>query len=241
MTDLFHVLTAARAAATEAAVAPADLPADPATAYALALAGDRPVAGWKIGGANPWSREVFGNTEVFFGALYADEVFVETATLAVGGLHAPLAEPEVMLEIADPAAADPAAAFSRMGLGFEIPASVLPAACKTRLTGQIADRAGAGALWVGAVQPLDTARLDTAFVSEFRRNDDAPVPGRSTDVLGGPLGAAMEFLALARRHGATLAPGQWIATGGLNPAVAVAPGDRLHFDALGTPVALELA
>lgn len=241
MTDVIEQLRTARTAGIEAVFGPADLPADPAAAYALALADSRPVAGWKIGGANPWSRKVFGNSESFFGALFADEVFVETLEVAVGGLNAPLAEPEIMLEIADPGAAGPGAAFSRMGLGFEIPATVLPAACKSLLTGQIADRAGAGALWVGAVQPFDAARFDPPFASEFRHNDAAPVEGRSDNVLGGPLGAAMEFLGLARRYGATPAPGQWIATGGLNPAVAVAPGDRLAFAAMGQRVALEIA
>ncbi|MFP4273714.1 MAG: hypothetical protein ACLFRU_01710 [Paracoccaceae bacterium] len=52
--------------------------------------------------------------------------------------------------------------------------------------------------------------------------------------------AAAEFLALARRHGAPLEAGQWIASGGLNPAVAIKPGDSLRFAALGGEVRLEI-
>lgn len=240
MTDLIRRLRDARATGSEAAVCTADLPADSDAAYALALTDDRRAAGWKIGGANPWSRKVFGNAEVFFGALLPEELFVDTPTVTVGGLNAPLAEPEIMLEIADPTAETPETAFSRMGIGFEIPATVLPAACKGLLTGQIVDRAGAGALWIGAVRPFDSAPFAMPFTTEFSHNDAAPVDGHSDNVLGGPLGAAMEFLGLARRHGAALAPGQWIATGGLNPAVAIAPGDRLSFTAMGQGVTLGL-
>jgi len=240
MTDLIDKLRTARAAGAEAGVELAELPGDLASAYAMAFADPRPAAAWKIGGANPWSRKVFSNTEVFFGALFAEEVFVETATVAVGGLNAPLAEPEIMLEIADPLVDRPEAAFSRMGTGFEIPATVLPADCKSVLTGQVADRAGAGALWIGATGPFDAAPFDTPFTSRFLHNGDIPVDGRSDNVLGGPLGAAMEFLTLARRYGATLEAGQWIATGGLNPAVGIEPGDRLGFAALGRQVVLEI-
>ncbi|MFP4327078.1 MAG: hypothetical protein ACLFQL_03640 [Paracoccaceae bacterium] len=240
MTDLLQRLKDARQRGEAAAIEPAELPADPAAAYALALSDPARVAAWKIGGANPWSRAAFGNDEVFFGALFEDELFVETASVAVGALNSPLAEPEIMLEIADPAAGMPQAAFSRMGLGFEIPATVLPEDCKQLLAGQIADRAGAGALWVGAVQPFDEPRLRRPFDSAFCHNDGKPVAGTSENVLGGPLAAAAEFLALARRHGAPLEAGQWIASGGLNPAVAIKPGDSLRFAALGGEVRLEI-
>lgn len=240
MTDVIELLKAARAAVHQAELTPTDLPADPETAYNLALAESSSVAAWKIGGANPWSRKVFGNTEVFFGALYPQEIYFDTCTLESGPLHAPLAEPEIMLEIAEPGAMHPATAFGRMGLGFEIPASVLPDDCKSHLTGQILDRAGAGALWIGAARPIDLAQLETPFVSEFAHNENAPVAAHSTNVFGGPLGASMEFLRLACAHGAALRPGQWIASGGLTPAVPVSPGDRLSFAALGEKVTVEI-
>lgn len=233
-------LQEARARGVEARIDPADLPATLAGAYAAGLAQAAQVAAWKIGGANPWSRAVFDNTEVFFGPLTPAEVAFDTARLAVAGLHAPLAEPEIMLELADPGNGALEQAFARMGLGFEIPASVLPAPVKTMLTGQIADRAGAGALWVGAVRRFDRELLETPFASVFRHNGGAPVAGGGGNIIGGPLGAVRDFLRLARHYGMPLRNGQWIATGGVNPAVAVAPGDRLEFEALGVGVALDI-
>ncbi|MFW8637103.1 hypothetical protein [Cribrihabitans pelagius] len=239
MNHLVSALLHARASGAAARLTAADLPSSAAEAYAAGLSQAAEPAAWKIGGANPWSRQVFANTEVFFGPLAPGEVAVETEALSLAGLHAPLAEPELMLELGDdPGAAQP---FRRMGLGFEIPASVLPEALKPALAGQMADRAGAGALWVGAVQAFDAARCGSTFVSQFRRNGGAAAAGCGANIIAGPLGAAQEFLGLARRYGMPLAPGQWIATGGLSPAVPAAPGDLLECSAMGLQVRLRLA
>ena len=241
MKQLTLQLQRARAQGRLAEITLADLPGTPAEAYAVGLAGMDQISAWKIGGANPWSRKVFDNTEVFFGPLAPAEIAVETAILDISGLWAPLAAPEIMLELGDWQAARSEAQFVRMGIGFEIPASVLPDDAKVQLTGQIADRAGAGALWVGAVQPIDIAKLEADFDSTFCHNDAAPVAGHSRNIFDGPLGAASEFLQLAKQYDMPLQSGQWIATGGLNPAVAIAPGDRLRFAALGASVILEIS
>lgn len=240
MVDLKTELQTARAECRLAKIATDDLPATLHEAYSVALNMLPAIAAWKIGGANPWSQKVFGNTEVFFGPLAPQEVFNDTETVDIQGLFAPLAEPEIILEIGDVAATDPDHRFTRMGLGFEIPASVLPDDCRSLLTGQVADRAGAGALWIGALQPFDGARLRALFLSEFQHNQALPVAGKSSNVFGGPLGAATEFLDLAHRYGIPLEKGQFIATGGLNPAVAVAPGDSLRFSVLGVSRTLNL-
>lgn len=168
------------------------------------------------------------------------ELQVETAELSLAGLHDPLAEPEVMLQLGQPDASRPEQLFGKMGLGFEIPASVLPPDAKSTLTGQIIDRAGAGALWVGAVQPFAADQILTPFSSQFYHNTSGPIVGSSSNITGGILGVAMEFIKLAQAHGYALRSGQWIATGGLSPAVSVSPGDRLAFSALGNTVELKL-
>jgi len=241
MNQLVMELQRARAQGNVARVGLSDLPETHAEAYKVGLCGVTDIAAWKIGGANPWSRKVFENCEVFFGPLTPDEISVETTSLDISRLVAPLAEPEIILELGDWKAECLEKVFPRMGLGFEIPASVLPEDAKAQLTGQIADRAGAGALWIGAVQPIDTALLEAEFDSVFYHNDAGPMAGHSCNIFGGPLGAAYEFLQLAKRHGMPLQSGQWIATGGLNPAVAVAPGDKLSFTALGTNVVLDIS
>jgi 2-keto-4-pentenoate hydratase len=235
MTDIMAVLRGARDAARVADLEADSLPGTVAEAYEMVLPTIAMPAAWKIGGANPWSQKVFGNADPFFGALSAEEVVMEPDTVPLARLVSPLAEPEIALEIGDPE--DPGALFSRMGLSIEVPASVLPDAAKPRLTGQIADRAGAGALWIGAVGPFDPQAFSDDFETEFVHNDADPVIGRASNVLfGGPLGAARRFLDLARDHGAPVFSGQWIATGGLTPAVPVSAGDSIAFSALGRTV-----
>ncbi|MFE3836210.1 hypothetical protein [Pseudogemmobacter sonorensis] len=228
---LLQEIAAARREGRVAAIAAEALPARLETAYALALAGLAPeqVAGWKIGGANPWSQAAFGNDEPFFGALLEGEVFVGAGALALTGLVSPLAEPEVMLELADLPDAGGRARFSRMALGFEIPASVLNAEAKARLTGQVVDRAGAGLLWIGPPRPFEAQALEGLAV-RFGKSDESRSEGSVANVIGHPLGAAQAMMKVALRHGAPLRAGQWIATGGLCRALPVGTGDSLVLD-----------
>lgn len=241
-------LATARAAGRAAAFDPAALPGDVGAAYAAVLAATPPaaVAAWKIGGANPWSQAVFGNHELFFGPLLRGEVrgardTSDRGPYPLAGLVAPLAEPEILLELGPwPGRAD-TPLFSRMALGFEIPASVLPAAARPVLAGQVLDRAGAGGLWIGAAEPFDGARLAADFPVRLRVGGGPAREGRSASVIAGPVGSALLFLGQALRRGAVLRQGQWIATGGLVPAVPIAAGDQLEAEAAGMRVAMDCA
>ena len=209
------------------------LPAETEEAYAEALgalAGGN-IAAWKIGGANAWSQKVFGNAELFFGPLMADEVAFDSESYSLAGLVSPLAEPEIMLELGEWPMDEVGPVFTRMALGVEIPASVLPAEAKTRLTGQILDRAGAGGLWIGAPRPFDGRSLAENFSISFRCDDQPERIGHAGNVFGGPVGSALLFLGQVLRRGVTLQPGQWIATGGLVPAIPVESGMRLTAEA----------
>ena len=221
-------LEAARREGREAQVDVTDLPDELADAYALALSliPASEVSAWKIGGANPWSQAAFGNIMPFFGALSRKELLIGSTPVDLTGLVSPLAEPEVMLELAGLPDEEGNAVFSRMGLGIEIPASVLPAEAKKNLVGQIVDRAGAGLIWVGEIRAYDVGFLDKVTLS-YGKSGGQMAYGGSHNVIGGPAGATRAFLKLARSLGAPLAAGQWIATAGLVKPVPVAPADTV--------------
>lgn len=240
MTFLSETLLKARENHTIAQMSGDDLPRDHTQAYACSLAQMEEIGAWKIGGANPWSRSVFENKEVFFGPLHPREIFLEDDRLPLEGLVAPLAEPEVMLEIGDPRSDCMAERFVRMGLGFEIPATVLPECLKPQLTAQISDRGGAGAVWISAIQPLDEDLLARGFEIQLSKNAAERVRGSSDNVINGPLGAAEEFLRLALQYKMPVTAGQWIASGGLCPAVPVSQGDVLKLEAWGQVLRLKL-
>ena len=226
--ELKAELQAARREGRPANLEVADLPEDLGEAYALAfsLLPPEDVAAWKIGGANPWSQAAFGNTVPFFGALSRRELLLGSTPVDLTGLVSPLAEPEIMLELAGLPDEEGNAEFSRMGIGIEIPASVLPGAARRTLAGQIVDRAGAGLIWVGDVRSFDASLLDNITLC-YGKSGGELSEGGSRNVIGGPGGATRAFLKLARSLGAPLAAGQWIATAGLVSAVPVSSGERV--------------
>ena len=236
--NLAAKLRRARSAVELAVIESDDLPTRIEEAYTTALDSVDQVSAWKIGGASTWSRAALGADHIFFGPLTAFEVFKETKTLEISHLFKPLCEPEVMLEIGDPDAEDPIGQFTRFALGFEIPASVLPDWAKESLVGQVADRAGAGALWIGPSRALDPNLLTAHFDGEFCLNREEHYSANSEGLIGGPLGVAQDFLDLAKKQSIQVEAGQWIATGGLVPAVCVKPGDQVLFTALSDAVSV---
>lgn len=237
MKNIQKALKTARRACQEAVFSD-ELPEALSDAYASVLETGEKVAAWKIGGANPWSRRVFANDEVFFGPLFDAEVIHQNPDLDLSGLFSPLAEPEISLRINDPEATDFGKAFDALALSLEIPASVLPADRKSQLAGQIMDRAGAGALWIGPLLDMPLNSLSEQFETSFWHNDNPAIVGHSANILPSLTGAAMEFLSLAKRYEMPLEHGQWVASGGLNPAVAVQPGDVIRFEALGAEISV---
>ncbi len=233
-------LSQARTAGRPALLDESDIPKSVSDAYAISFAQMKNIAAWKVGGANPWSRRVFRNTNSFIGPLRPDELFLGTSSISIAHLNAPLAEPEIMLEIVPSNNTGGDVQFSRMAIGFEIPASVLPEALKANPNGQIVDRAGAGALWINGITPFDKTALQQEFSCQTWHNGTETPSGSSTNLSNGPLGAAFEFLQVAAAFGAPLLPGQWVATGGLSPAFPVATGDTLRVKALDWDVSLNL-
>ncbi len=233
-------LSQARTAGRPALLEESDIPKSMSDAYAISFAQMKNIAAWKVGGANPWSRKVFRNKDSFIGPLHPEELFLGAPSVPVEHLNTPLAEPEIMLELVRGNNTAGNMEFSRMAIGFEIPASVLPEALKPNLNGQIVDRAGAGALWITGITPFDQTALQQKFSSRTWHNGTETLPGSSTNLPNGPLGAAFEFLKVAASFGAPLLPGQWVATGGLSPAFQVATGDSLRVKALGWDVSLNL-
>ena len=234
-----EALKQARSSGRSAFLKATDLPDDTSEAYAISFAQVRDIAAWKIGGANPWSQSIFNNSEIFFGPLRPNEVFLEDTVVSVQNLQTPLAEPEIMLELAE-THVEGVMEFSRMAIGFEIPASVMPERLKPMLSGQIVDRAGAGALWIAGIRPFERSALQQVFSSYTWFNEDEIIIGSSANLPGGPLGVAEEFLRLATHFGAPLRSGQWLATGGLSPAVPVFAGDKLRVQTLCWDVSLSL-
>ncbi len=216
------------------------LPTTLEQAYDFAVGSLPAVAGWKIGGVNAWSQSAFGNHELFVGPLISDEIHIGTQALEIDNLFAPLAEPEIVLEVGRAPSVDSLSQFSRIGLGIEVPTSALPPDLRSNLMAQIVDRAGAGALWVGQLWPFTPDECPNDFQFQFSHNDSEPQRGTSTSVIGGPIAVARDMIRLASVYGWPVQSGQLIACGGLCRAVPIKAGDVLTFSALGREAVLQL-
>lgn len=203
----------------------ADLPASLEAAYAALAAAQAADpghwGGWKIGGSNHASRAAFGVDRPYYGALARNEILAEPATAPVAALPELKGEVEVALRI-DAAGTG----FDAWCVALEMPASALAGLGDLGVVALVADRCAAGALVLGPVQagppPGPAARFG-------QRVNGAVRAEAGYEALTAPPPAILaEFLGLARGHGAPVAPGHWVATGGITPCLPYGPGDRVE-------------
>ena len=203
----------------------ADLPASLDAAYAaLAVAQATDPGhwgGWKLGGSNHASRAAFGVDRPYYGALARDEIMLQP-DVAPGR---PLAELKGEVEVALRLDAS-CTGYDGWCVALEMPASALTDLVGLGVVALVADRCAAGALVLGPLQTGPVPGTDARF---GQRINGTPRGEHGYETLvGTPPAILMEFLAMARGHGAPLAPGQWVATGGIGPCLAYAPGDRVE-------------
>jgi 2-keto-4-pentenoate hydratase len=233
-------LLALRAGRARRVVPPGELPGDAAAAYALAgetvvLAG-KPVGAWKLGATTAGTRATFRTETIYFGALYAEEMWVAGASSA----HLPppvfRAEAEIAFRLAvDIAPADaarlaesaaPETLFDAWTPALEAPYSCIVNIPEAGLEALLSDRCAAGALFLG---PPRANVLDPAINSEIAILIDGAKAAAATApvaLLMSPMEAALGFLVEAGRHGVALSRGQWISTGGITPCIDLPTDDR---------------
>jgi len=223
----------------------AELPADVGAAYALAgqtvAQAGRPVAAWKLGATTAGTRATFKTDTIYFGALFAEELWVAGTSPALVPPPVFRAEAEIAFRLAldiAPEEAEHRAAHAPSDVLFDVwtPALEAPYSCivnipEAGLAALLSDRCAAGALFLG---PPRTDVRDAAIDSEITILIGGAVAASATApkaLLMSPIEAARGFIAEAGRQGVVLARGQWISTGGITPCIDL-PSD-------GTPVGLE--
>lgn len=171
------------------------------------------IGAWKLGGTTPLTQKIFNVSETYFGPIYTHEVFEAGATLVL-----PLSECKIELEIACRVGRDDIDAWC---VCAEMPSSGIRDLPGKGVTALVADRCAAGALVLGEACPIDdigaapTAGVDLIFEGQVLTN------GGTDGLVDTPLNIARGFLTLAKDHGFSPQPGQWIAAGGMTPCVEV--------------------
>ena len=207
----------------------ADLPASLEATYAALAASQTGVqagekgawGGWKIGGSNHASRAALGVDRPCYGALARDEILLQPTSAPGRALPERKGEVEIALRL-DAAGTG----FDAWCVALEMPASALVGLAGLGVVALVADRCAAGVLVLG---PLQTGPLPDAGARFGQRvNGTLRAEAGYAALTGDPAAILAEFLGLARGHGAPVAAGHWVATGGITPCLAYGLGDRVE-------------
>lgn len=188
-------------------------------------------AGWKLGGTTEFTRRLFAVDDVYFGALHESEVVTAGAENAAVPPH-PLAELKGEVEIALRIAQD-TSSFDAWCIALEMPSSPITNLVEVGVTALVADRCAAGCLVLGSPRSLAELGGDPDFPILVEQAGSIVCEGHTKNLLLPPRAAANRFLELAKSHGFTPSPGQWVSTGGLTPCVPLEPGRRVEVHADG--------
>ena len=194
--------------------------------------------GRKIGFTNRLIWEEYGVSAPMWGHVYDRTVTFLSAPsgrLAISHLSQPRIEPEIMLHFRESPqhARDDEELLSTIDWiahGFEIVQTHF-LDWKFGLPDTVADFGLHGALMVGPPQPVerfdDLARTLRTFTIELARNGSSAARGAGSNVLDGPLPAALFLLRVLRDQKLfdPVAAGEIVTTGTLTPALPISPGE----------------
>jgi 2-oxo-3-hexenedioate decarboxylase len=198
--------------------------------------------GRKIGFTNAGIWPTYGVYAPIWGHMYAHTLVVLAGTHArcrLGRFAEPRIEPEIALRLCRtpvPGAGTAAllACVDQVAHAFEIVQSHF-AHWRFQAADTVADGGLHGALLLGPPQPVaslgaDPARALQELTITLWRDGLRIEAGRGAHALGSPLAALAHLVAVLARQpqAAPLAAGEWITTGTVTAAYAVAPGQRWH-------------
>jgi 2-keto-4-pentenoate hydratase len=197
--------------------------------------GARPI-GWKLGLGTPAAMEQHGTSAPLVGFL-TDQGLREPGTeLEIAGWTKPTAEPEVAVHIAGdiPAGADRdtvTAAIGGLGIAFEI-VDIDGGEVEEILAGDIFHRhviLGPARAFAGGATDGDPGVALADLRGEIRHGDDVQPVDDPLALVGDPVAAVVHLASHLAAFGETVRAGEVLITGSIVPALAVAPGDRLHY------------
>jgi 2-keto-4-pentenoate hydratase len=204
----------------------------------------RKLAGQKIGLTSPAVQAQLGVDQPDFGALFADMVLENGATVPRGRVLQPRIEGEIAFVLKADIEGDrggrvtPAqviAATEYVTPAIEICGSRI-ANWDIRIEDTIADDASSGLIVLSGQRSKPDLTALAAVAMTIRYNADAPLEGRGDACLGNPANAVAWLAEAMLRYGAKLRAGDIVMSGALAKMLPAEPGSRFlaEFGALGS-------
>ncbi|MCR9129320.1 MAG: hypothetical protein NXI12_07345 [Alphaproteobacteria bacterium] len=190
-------------------------------------------AGWKLGGTNALTRNMFSVERAYFGPLKASEITEgDGAEVSLADLIAPKVEPEIC--VAFTSDLDPhthggdltalRSLLDHVALGLEIPDTILSDPPAAGVWSLVADRCAAGALVLGERLPASTLEELEGLPAVMTAADGERSEGHGDWMIGGALAGVAETLESLRGIVERIPAGTVIATGGLARAKPLTAG-----------------
>jgi len=176
--------------------------------------------GWKLGGTNHASRQAFDVSELYYGALSGAEILTSPDRAP----NLPLADLRGEVELALRIGAD-GQGHDAWCVALEMPSSPITDMLGLGVRALVADRCAAGALLLG---PLQTGPLPDACALVLEQDGVVLDRAGLENLIAPPAQLLTDFLTMGRAHNLPLAPGQWVATGGITACCDLREGGRVR-------------
>ncbi|WP_162798612.1 hypothetical protein [Sulfitobacter sp. SK012] len=187
------------------------------------------IGGWKIGGSNLASSAAFGVDVPYYGAVEHSEILFQPRIAPGYELFELKGEVEIALRLnAD------MTGYDAWCVALEMPSSPVQGLPEIGVIALVSDRCATGALVLGAIHEAPLPDLSTARFTQDINGERAADEGFD-QLIGSPDAILQHFLGMARQHGAALAAGQWVATGGITPCLPYQASNRVQVNLDGEP------
>lgn len=199
----------------------------------------RRAIGYKLGLTTPAAQQGLGIDRPIYGVLFDDMRLADGGTLALEGLIAPRAEPELAFVMKAPLAGDCTAQEALAAIDYAAPAMEIidnrvfardPETGHGRRALDIIADAGGTCAFVMSETGFDPRSLDLAKIETVFTAGDAKETGLFSNVFGSPENALVHLARELAGRGGSIQPGDIVLTGSPLKPAALAPGDVVTAD-----------
>mgnify|MGYP006431449273 CR=1 FL=1 len=195
---------------------------------------------FKLGGTNIKTQKKFNVSRSYFGLVKASETFQVTENnqvIHLGNQEPLSAELEIIFKLSkaitpsDEVTIDNLNQFiSHYSVGLEFPTNFITNLTEVGVNGLVAENCAAGFLVYGEFYDFTSNDFDQAQDFSFRVGLENIIQGTTANLIGGAIGAMLDFVLLMQEHERDIPADSLISTGGMTNCVPIARGSLISVE-----------
>lgn len=196
------------------------------------------IGGWKLGGTNKTSREIFSCSHLYCGPIDSKNIILSNTNKYFNWTlpTKPQGEAEISFRLSSNIQNlcklnnknDVFSYVDALAPSLELPYSVIDKNQNKELSLLISDLCGSGYLVLGDVIPIQRFKSSAYEAIEIIQSSTRLESGSTKNIIGSPKLSLFEFLNFAFENKLKLTKGQWIATGGCTPCTELVFNSRIQ-------------